>query len=242
MSNSKNFLSNWANIAQIVSLLLVIPSFFKNVRDWMTSILSVQAMSVIIIILTTLCIFLTLRIISKKTKENKNSEIKNLNITQSEPYILVVDDDQNVLDAIGDRLRPIYRNLCLSLSLPDMLMARGFDIIIADIANAGYRKGMTDTTLNKLKHDYPYKYVCAISSVIKFKDKVNLIDRFFEKDKAANYIDQIVTEIGNYRDQMCHVDTRWSQVEANLKAQHRTAEEIQQIKEDYKRDIISKSI
>ena len=251
--NNNNYLSQWGNIAQIISVVPLLLIAFRGVRNWMLTTIPNNYMVTIIMILLSTTIFLCIRLLLiKKTKINNEDEInrkkitidnlRDLNLSESNPYILIVDDDKDVLDSFQERLSPTFNNLCLSPSIPHQLMGREFDIIIADIANAGFKGKMSDIILKEIKHNYPYIFICAISSFEGYKDRAKELDNFIKKDRKNAYIDQTIEEINSYRDQLCHTKDRWHKIEAEMKSQHRTNEEIEQIKEKYIHKIMTRMI
>lgn len=204
MSN-KNILSDLANISHIGRFVLALipftPLVIKNIRNWLFIHPWVMFF---VIVLSWLCVIILVTILLRMRDKNriKSNKLPN-EINISGPYILIVDDDQNILDAFEKKcILQTYPNTALSTSLPHKLMTRSFDIIIADIANAGYKGGMTDVMLTEIKLDYPYKFICAISSTKSYENKVKTIDKFYYKDKSGNYIDNIMEDIRNYKEKM----------------------------------------
>jgi len=243
---NENTLSNWGNIFQImtgiVTLAPLISLAFKSIRTWLTIIIRKNAETMVLLVILWLCItiWLIFYVIRNRKRGMSKSELhKDLGISQSSPYILIVDDDLNVLDAFRDKFSGLYANIALLTSLPSSLVANGFDIVISDIANAGYKGKLADDILREMKIRYPYKFICAMSSNLSFNDRAYSIDGFFYKDAKGEYLDKILQAINEYRKKMCKVEERWNEVEAEMKMQKRTETEIAEAKGNYYRSLES---
>lgn len=197
-----NLLSDTGSISSIIQLIFILsPSillWFTKAREWLVSSIKEKPNIAIwiIVILLCLCIWLVIRLIHF-TK--KNTIPYGINDTPNSPYILIVDNDQNILDAFEDKnFKALYPNTTLSLSLPDVNMTRSFDIVISDIVGAGFNNTNALNLLISVKENYPSKMVCAMSSHQSFQKKAKELDEFFIKDKKNEYIDQITQEIKQY--------------------------------------------
>ncbi len=199
------FLSNTGSISSIIQLLFIIsPSTllcFTKSRDWLVFFIQKNPRITIWIIVLLLClsIYLLIRLILFKHNTKKSTIPYGINDTPNSPYILIVDNDQNILDAFEEKnFKALYPNTSLSLSLPNVNMTRGFDIVISDIVGAGYNQTNALNLLISVKENYPSKMVCAMSSHTGYQTKTKGLDKFFFKDKKSDYVDLIAQEIKQY--------------------------------------------
>lgn len=129
-------------------------------------------------------------------------------IMREEANILVVDDNFEVLDKISKILDGC--KIVRAFSIGNYLIANQFDIIIADIVNAGVlgsnkdSNSNSDTILRDIKANYPYKYIIAMSSDPSIAGRIQVDDFFsktldhsFDKDELIKKIDKALEKLND---------------------------------------------
>lgn len=234
----ENGLQNGANIAQIVSLLLtvgmIIMPFIRNVKQMIVShplraILLINVIYAIVIIV----LVIIMRVTRRKNRNTGFNYLQQEGITKYEPYILIIEDKKDELDRLRNEMSPIFNRIAFSYTISHELMARSFDIIIADYANAGCMGGNSESILNKIKYRYPYKFVCAMSSLPSYQNKATAMDKFYFKDKKGEYIKEIITDINSYQEQIQDISKHWSIIEEQMRRGNRSSEDIEKMRLEY---------
>lgn len=136
-------------------------------------------------------------------------------IMREEANILVVDDNFEVLDKISKILDGC--KIVRAFSIGNYLIANQFDIIIADIVNAGVlgsnkdSNSNSDNILRDIKANYPYKYIIAMSSDPSIAARIQGVDAFFSKTLDNSFDkDELIRKINTALEKLNDSESRIS--------------------------------